>query len=70
MNYIIMNEQLAKDLGIIPENHFYQKGEGNVIFKMDILTIWEQNRNKKLEDSQYIIIDTNKALKTIEKWIQ
>jgi len=69
MNYIIINEQLAIDLGIISENHFYRKGDEKVIFKGDILTIWEQN-NKKLEENQYEIIDTNNALKQIEKWTQ
>ena len=70
MNYIIINEQLAIDLGIISESHFYRKGEEKVIFKGDILTIWEQNENKKLEENQYEIIDTNNALKQIEKWTQ
>ena len=70
MNYILINEQLAIDLGIISENHFYRKGDGKVIFKSDILTIWEQNNNQKLEENQYEIVDTNNALKQIEKWTQ
>jgi len=69
MNYILINEQLAIDLGIISENHFYRTGDEKVIFKSDILTIWGQNNNK-LEENQYEIIDTNNALKQIEKWTQ
>lgn len=70
MNYIIINEQLAIDLGIISENHFYRKGDEKVIFKGDILIIWEQNNNQKLEENQYEILNTNNALKQIEKWTQ
>lgn len=63
---VIMNEKSAVDLGIIPENHPYQNHEGIVIFKRDLLTIWEQNTGNKTDE--YTEISTPMALKTIDSW--
>ncbi|WP_291071650.1 hypothetical protein [Empedobacter sp. UBA5637] len=70
MRYILINEQLAIELGIIEEKHYYRTGEKKVIFKEDILTVWKDYKNGIIEDNQFEYIDTKKALKLIEKWTQ
>ncbi|MCP1997306.1 hypothetical protein [Flavobacterium sp. HSC-61S13] len=61
-----MNEKLAVDLGIITQNHPYKKNDGTVIFKRDLLTIWQQNTGKKT--TEYKEITTALALKKIDSW--
>lgn len=70
MRYILINEQLAIDLGIIEEKHYYRTSEKKVIFKEDILTVWKDYKKGVIEDNQFEYIDTKKALKLIEKWTQ
>lgn len=70
MRYILMSENLAIELGIIEEIHYYRTSEGKVIFKEDILTVWKDYKKGVIEDNQFEYIDTKKALKLIEKWTQ
>ena len=70
MRYILINEQLAIDLGIIEEKHYYRTDEKKVIFKEDILTVWKDYKKGVIEDNQFEYIDTKKTLKLIEKWTQ
>ena len=70
MRYILINEQLAIDLGIIEKKHYCRTGEKKVIFKEDILTVWKDYKKGVIEDSQFEYIDTKTALKLIEKWTQ
>ncbi|MVX36226.1 hypothetical protein [Myroides sp. LoEW2-1] len=65
MNYIKINKQIAVEKGIIKENSFFPTNGTEVIFKKDILTIWEEN-NKV--DFDFENIKPAEALKTIEEW--
>lgn len=70
MRYILIDEQLGIELGIIEKKHYYRTGEKKVIFKEDILTVWKDYKKGVIEDSQFEYIDTKTALKLIEKWTQ
>lgn len=66
MKYILMNEARAIELGIITENHHFRKNEEFVLFKKDMLTIWEQNTGQKT--NEYTELTTPEALKQTELW--
>lgn len=66
MKCILMNEATAIEKGVIPEDHYFQKNESQVIFKKDILTIYSQKGNQI--DFEYEEMETPKALKMIESW--
>ena len=48
MRYILINEQLAIDLGIIEEKHYYRTSEKKVIFKEDHEDEFSSKSNKEL----------------------
>lgn len=66
MIYILMNEQEAIDKGVIPTDHYFPKGDENVIFKNDVLTVFKQKGNNI--DFEYEELNTQTALKRIELW--
>ncbi|WP_413513266.1 hypothetical protein [Myroides odoratus] len=66
MKCILMNEEIAITKGVIPEDHYFQKNEGQVIFKKDILTIYSEKGNQV--DFEYEEMETPKALKIIDTW--
>lgn len=67
MIYILMDEQTAIERGVIPQAHYFQTGEGKVIFKKDILTVFTQKGNSV--DFEIEELKTQQALNTIDAWI-
>lgn len=66
MKYIAMNEALAIELDVIPENHPYKKSNGIVVFKEDLKTVWEHKNNQTLEDVE--VLTVQEALQKTETW--
>lgn len=68
MIYVLTKEDLMLKKGVIQSYHAYPKKGNDIIFKKDIITIWEMNGNKV--DFEYEELDTEQALNTIDKWQQ
>lgn len=68
MKYVIMNEELAIEKEVIPADHYFPQKEGEVIFKKDLLTIFEQKGNQV--DFEFTELETPKALNMIDAWRQ
>lgn len=68
MKYVLMIEATAIEKEIIPEQHYYQKYKDHVIFKKDLLTIFEQKGNQV--DFEFTELETPKALNMIDAWRQ
>ncbi|MBW3519526.1 hypothetical protein [Flavobacterium sp. NKUCC04_CG] len=66
MKYILMNEKLAIEKGIINAKHHFRKEGELVLFKRDILTFWEQQSGNTTDE--FGELTTPEALKTTEKW--
>lgn len=67
MKYIMMPEHLAINKKIIVENHPFKTGEEKVLFKQDVLTIW-QNKGNAI-DFEFQLLTTAQALNIIDTWI-
>jgi len=66
MKYVLMNEEIAVNREVISEENYFPKKDGEVIFKKDLLTIWQEKGNQI--DFEYQELTTQEALNNIELW--
>ena len=66
MKYVKMNEEMAVEKGVISETNYFPKKDGEVLFKKDLLTIWQEQGNQI--DFEYQELSTAEALNIIESW--
>ncbi|MDR2223816.1 MAG: hypothetical protein LBE34_13940 [Flavobacteriaceae bacterium] len=63
MYYVIMNEEVAVEKGIITATHHFPTKKGQVLFKRDILSNYVGSKDFEFEE-----ITTAQAVKTMDTW--